>query len=157
GGNVNVKTGSGDDTVIFGGGLTNADTVDLGEGTLEVAGGDYSSASNETLKGINAALGVDHLRFTGATGATLDRSILVHGDFEILCLPPHSDYSATFTASRVFAFGPSHAGSATCVLEAFNTTLTLALEGSSQSATAAFDDANVGNLSATGALTINLI
>lgn len=164
GGDVAVTTGSGNDRVSFAGAtdFTTKDVVDLGAGTtdtLVLTGSDISLATNEQLKAINAVKGLEILEFTGAPGVTLDQKTLTNsGVTKVVFDTAGNDVVTNADVAHTYAFGTNSAGNETFTLAGTNTTLNLALEGSSKTATKAIDDADVGVLTVngTGALTVNL-
>ena len=162
GGDVSVKTGSGNDRVAFEGaaGFTTKDVVDLGTGTadtLAIVGSDVSVATNEQLKALNAVKGAEVLEFTGAgAGATLNNTTLTNTEFGKFTFQTGLADTITNAGTKLYAFGNANAGDATFTLAGTNTTLNLGLEATSKTATVAFNDADVGALDTGTALTVNV-
>lgn len=157
GADVSVKTGVGDDRVNMNDGLTSKDSIDLGEGTntLVLSNTDISAATNDALKGVNAAKGVQVLEFAGAS-SKLSQTTLTNADITKFVFNTGGADEVLGAKTTLFAFGKSNEGDATFALAGTNTTLNLALEAQAKTDTLTFDDADIGTLNTGGALTINI-
>lgn len=157
---VTVTGGSGDDAFAFNGTLTDADVVDGGEGfdTVGVTGGDFSLATNATLKGINALTNVERVSFNGAdagttiNGATFANAGLTHvlfNTWDTVAAGDGNDVINNADAALTYQFGTANDGSASFALKAGATSLNIELDGINGKDTVANDgsDADIGGLS----------
>lgn len=155
------KGGSLDDTFIFGSTFTSKDTVDGGAGTADnvsLAGGDFSLATNDTLKGLNALTNVEVLTITGTTNTSIDRATLTNATIASFVFNNTAGNTTVANAKSTdtYSFGPLHDVGGT---ETFGTatSLKLALAGDQfVSGVSASDDADAGSVVATAATTIAL-
>jgi hypothetical protein len=160
GNDVTATGGTGNDYFNFNASLTSKDVIDGGTGvnTLALESGDYSAASSEVLKGINASKNIQTLDFYGATGLTINHATLTAAAVNRIQIDTTADDTISGALSAVtYAFGTDNTDDATFTMKGGDLALNLELSGDAESSVGGFDDASIDDLDTGTALTVNLV
>ncbi|KAB1070026.1 DUF4214 domain-containing protein [Methylobacterium planeticum] len=150
--------GAGNDKLVLGGTLTNADVINGGAGTdtVSISGGDFRTAGGDVIKGVNTLASIEQLEFTGATGAQVNGDTFTNAAITKLIFNTTGNDVVELSGARTYAFGSDNAGNATFTARAGATTLNLALEGTDVNALGTAGTAQAGTIVANGQTQINL-